>query len=84
MKWQPPVTAADAEPVYGYVIYRFNEGEAINLNNAQDILSIRYDAGQSYTDSAVQSGKRYTYVITALDRLKNESEGSLPQSITAP
>jgi uncharacterized lipoprotein YddW (UPF0748 family) len=84
MKWQPPVIAADAEPIYGYVIYRFNEGEAINLNNAQDILSIRYDAGQSYTDSAVQSGKRYTYVITALDRLKNESEGSLPQSITAP
>lgn len=82
LHWQAPPTATDGDGAYGYVIYRFNEGEEINLDNPQNILHISYDGTlQNYVDSMVRKNGRYVYVVTAIDRLKNESKPSNKREI---
>lgn len=77
INWQSPLKASDGDTAYGYVIYRFNEGDKIDINAPKNILKITFDSSQtSFTDTSVLPGSRYTYVVTALDRLKNESVAS--------
>lgn len=77
LHWQHPKAASDGDKAYGYVIYRFSEGEKINLESAKNILQIMYHAKHStYTDDSADKNKRYTYVVTSIDRLKNESAHS--------
>lgn len=81
LSWNPPAVAQDGESAFGYVIYRFNENEIVDLSNSQNILHITYNGSQrSFTDSQVRVGAKYTYVVTALDRIKNES---LPSNLFA-
>lgn len=41
-------------------------------------------AAPDYSDASVQSGRRYTYTVTAVDLLGNESEPSAAVDITVP
>ena len=56
------------EPV-GYVVYRFEKGEPVNLDDASKILTITRET--HYELPQVAEG---TYVVTAFDRLNNESK----------
>lgn len=77
LKWESPPQAKDGETASGYVIYRFNEGEKLDIENPKNILKITFDPEMnSFTDHSVKAGARYTYMITALDRVRNESEPS--------
>ena len=76
--------AKDNEPVYGYVIYRFDTGDKIDTDNPQNILNIEYNTNTSYTDDSVEKGKTYRYIVTALDRLKNESAASAMVTVAVP
>ncbi|QHS54544.1 family 10 glycosylhydrolase [Mucilaginibacter sp. 14171R-50] len=84
LKWQAPVLAKDSEAVYGYVIYRFQQNEKFDMADPKNILHIQYDSETLYMDSNVKPGQTYYYVITALDRLKNESDRSPTMMVTAP
>ncbi|MEN0054791.1 MAG: family 10 glycosylhydrolase [Mucilaginibacter sp.] len=81
LTWEPPVSAQDNEVVYGYVIYRFNKNETVDIDDPKYILHIQYDPSCSYEDRNTVKGKTYLYVITSIDRLKNESEHSVPVTI---
>ena len=56
------------------MVYRFKNGEKINLDDPSKIVGITpetmlrlpYDGGK----------QQYTYVVTSLDRLSNESKGA--------
>ncbi|RVU02114.1 glycoside hydrolase [Mucilaginibacter limnophilus] len=74
LHWLEPLQARDHEPVYGYVIYRFEEGEKTDINDPKHILHIQYNNSTFYQDDTAEKGKTYLYVITAIDRLKNESD----------
>lgn len=76
LNWQAPAPAKDSEPVYGYVVYRFDAGEKVDIDNPKNILDILYDNNPAYVDDTAQKGKTYLYVVTAIDRLKNESNPS--------
>ncbi|HEY2583209.1 MAG TPA: family 10 glycosylhydrolase [Mucilaginibacter sp.] len=76
LKWEAPSPAKDKEPVYGYVIYRFDGDEKVDLTDPKYIKHIQYNDDPFYRDNTVQKGKTYLYVVTAIDRLKNESEPS--------
>jgi uncharacterized lipoprotein YddW (UPF0748 family) len=76
LTWGMPLTAEDNEPCYGYVIYRFDENEKITTDDPRHILHIQYNTETSYMDITAEPGKSYRYVLTAIDRLKNESEAS--------
>lgn len=81
LKWETPSIAEDGETAAGYVIYRFDEGEKISVVNPKNILKISFENYTSFLDTAVEKGKRYTYLVTALDRLKNESDPSGPVGV---
>ncbi|MGV3641527.1 MAG: family 10 glycosylhydrolase [Adhaeribacter sp.] len=73
ISWQPS-TAPDGELPYGYVVYRFAENEVIDLKNPKNMVLLTFDQGQtSFRDENVLRGHTYKYLVTALDRLKNES-----------
>lgn len=82
LNWADPSKAPDGERTYGYIIYRFNEGDAIKTDDPKNIFRIAFDPSfKSFTDDTVLPDSRYTYVVTAIDRLKNESTGSNPVGI---
>ncbi|RZJ82212.1 MAG: glycoside hydrolase [Flavobacterium sp.] len=83
LKWLKPLKASDGETASGYVVYRFEEGEKINTLNSKNILHISFEDYTFYLDTNVERGKRYNYLVTALDRLKNESEASGPVGVQA-
>ena len=82
LMWDVPELALDKEAVYGYVIYRFQKDEAININDPSHILRILYGTETSFTDLTGKPEQEYIYVVTALDRLKNESEPAVPAAQT--
>ncbi|WDF55544.1 glycoside hydrolase family 10 protein [Mucilaginibacter sp. KACC 22063] len=82
LNWQTPAMAKDNEPVYGYVVYRFSEAEKIDIDDAEHILFVKYNPETSLLDNTAEKGKKYIYVVTAIDRMKNESEHSEPVTIT--
>ena len=82
LAWAMPNTAKDGDPAYGFVVYRFEGTEKVNLNDPKYILHIQYNNDQAYEDKTAQRGKTYLYVITSLDRLKNESDPSPTIAVT--
>ncbi len=70
--------ASDSDAAY-YVVYRFAGAEAGSLQDATKIVgTVRKQEGQvqRYVDRDTAAGEEYTYVVTAVDRLHNESTGS--------
>jgi fibronectin type 3 domain-containing protein len=68
----------DTEPdLAGYRLYRaVGDGKLEKLADIQD--------APSYSDRKLESGKRYRYAVSAVDRLGNESKLSEPVEVTAP
>ncbi|MFD2248368.1 glycoside hydrolase family 10 protein [Pontibacter ruber] len=74
LQWEHP---QQDEDVYGYVVYRFDENEPIDMERAQNIVHITFDGlATSFHDKSASRGKSYQYVVTSIDRLKNESAPS--------
>ena len=71
--WKAPKGSGWKDKAVKYVIYRFEENENISLANPSKIAAIttktRYKLPYRTGD------KKYVYVITALDRMSNESDG---------
>jgi uncharacterized lipoprotein YddW (UPF0748 family) len=84
LKWDPPLPARDKEPVYGYVIYRFEGEEKIDITKPNNIVHIQYDPTPIFIDTTAQPGKTYLYVITAIDKTKNESDRSPAIAVKMP
>ena len=57
-----------------YLVYRFEPNEKINLENSRKILCLTQET--SFLDKENHQNKSYKYIVTALDRLWNESEGA--------
>ncbi|MBC7915045.1 MAG: family 10 glycosylhydrolase [Pyrinomonadaceae bacterium] len=82
LNWKTPLPSRDGETAYGYIVYRFNQGEQIDLQDGSKILKITFDKSQTnYIDASAQRSKSYTYIVTAIDRLKNESNPSNAVSV---
>ena len=83
LRWRQP---ADGIGPFGkatsYAVYRF---DGTRIPSACDLADATHLIGttrtQSYVDSSAQPGQRYTYVVTALDRLWNESPMGLPRPV---
>lgn len=62
-----------------YVLYRFDQHEAINLEDPTKILAILpQHTDPQYIDASYVKGKMYVYIVTALNRMQNESQQSDP------
>ena len=72
--WTPPKYKNEMNRPTKYVVYRFVKGEKIDLDDATKILGF---TTQTFLPLTYQGGEvKYTYVVTALDRLHNESRPS--------
>ena len=73
--WQKSAEALDGDMANGYLIYRF-EGQRprLRLNDPRCIIAhcIGEDTNR-FVDKTADPKKKYVYVLTALDRLNNES-----------
>ena len=63
-------TALD-EP-WRYVVYRFDRKEKVNLDDPSKIITI---TSKPFYNIPKDTKGRYTYVVTVLDRMQNESKG---------
>jgi uncharacterized lipoprotein YddW (UPF0748 family) len=63
-----------------YVVYRFDKNEPVDLDRNDCIVSIQQET--SFKDPQAAAHKQATYVVTALDRLWNESVAS--NTVKAP
>ena len=57
-----------------YVIYRFNGKKIGDVNDPRNILIIQRKTRMFYRDTNMKRFRKYTYAISSLDRLHNESE----------
>ena len=71
--WFEPKAKTEMDVAKQYVIYRFAKGERVDLEDPSHIVSI---TSNTMYRLPYQDGKQsYTYIVTALDRLHNESKG---------
>ena len=70
--WREPKGKDEMDRARQYVIYRFADGEPIDLDYAENIVCIT--SNTFYKLPYVDGSRKYTYVVTALDRLHNESK----------
>jgi hypothetical protein len=69
--------ASDGDSAYGYVVYRFTIGEKVNTKDPSKIIFITFDGNKlQYSDDDIKQHQQYKYVVTAIDRMKNESKPS--------
>ncbi|RMF00189.1 MAG: glycoside hydrolase [Alphaproteobacteria bacterium] len=71
LSWQPPFVAADGDSAWQYVIYRFRGQGRIDLDDPGRILGLT--RAPTFLDWGREPDQAYTYVVTTLDRLDNES-----------
>jgi uncharacterized lipoprotein YddW (UPF0748 family) len=72
LKWNRPNAAPDGDKAHYFVVYRFLFGETLDLTKTVAIRQITVNDSTSFTDVyANPSG--FQYVVTAVDRLHNES-----------
>ena len=70
--WTAPSSKDWRDEAVKYVVYRFNKGEKIDINNATKIVTI---TDQNYCKLPYNNGReKVTYVVTSLNRLQTESK----------
>ena len=68
--WTAPKGKGWKNEAVKYVVYRFNKGERVDINDPSKIVKITTDC--FYELPADSRG--HTYAVTALDRMQNESK----------
>ena len=71
--WTAPKAKNEMDCARQYVVYRFNKGQKVDIENPAAIVCITTNT--FITLPYADGRQKYTYVVTALDRLHNESKG---------
>lgn len=70
--WTAPKGKKEMNSAKRYVVYRFGKSQRVNLSDPSHIVAITTN---TFLKLPYNGGtQRYTYVVTALDRLQNESK----------
>ncbi len=70
--WTAPRGKAWGDIATRYVVYRFEKGEKVNVEDPSKILTVT--SNTFYKLPYADGRTKYTYVVTALDRMQNESK----------
>jgi uncharacterized lipoprotein YddW (UPF0748 family) len=77
LNWSRSGQAADGEYASQYAIYRFKDGENPEISSNQNIIHITSRDEDKFEDIfSIDPTLSYTYIVTALDRLHNESNAT--------
>lgn len=70
--WSAPKAGTEMDRAVRYVVYRFGDKERVDIDDPSHIVAI---TGNCFYKLPYEDGKtKYRYVVTALDRLQNESK----------
>ncbi len=70
--WQEPKAKDWGDIAAHYVVYRFVKGERVDTDDASKIVAVTPHTYYELPEAV--PGTRYVYVVTALDRIQNESK----------
>ena len=73
LHWKAPKGKGWKDEAHKYVVYRFAPGEYIDVENPSKIVAITYQPALRLNYNGGDT--KYTYIVTALDRMGNESTG---------
>jgi fibronectin type 3 domain-containing protein len=77
LTWNAPSAASGA--ISGYNVYRTTSG-----STNYTLLNSSVDASTSYTDSSVESGASYDYIVKSVNSAGDESAPSNATTVTIP
>ncbi len=74
LTWQAPKASKNkwGDVANRFAVYRFEKGEKVNLSDVSHLLTVTYSQQMKVP---YVKGKKYIYIVTALDRVGNESKG---------
>ena len=72
LMWTAPKAKVWSDEAVKYVVYRFSQDERVDTDNPSHIVAVT--SQPFYELPAIERGQRQVYVVTALDRLQNESK----------
>lgn len=74
LTWKAPKAKAKkwGDQVTRFAVYRFEKGASVDLNDVSALQTVTYSDEYKVV---YEKGKKYVYVVTALDRVGNESKG---------
>ncbi len=70
--WTAPKSKQWQHEAARYAVYRFDKGEKVNLEDASHLVAVTTDCHYALSEAP----GRYVYVVTALNRLDNESRAA--------
>jgi hypothetical protein len=70
--WSEPKAKGWGDIAERYVVYCFDKNERVNTDDPSKIVAITTKT--NYELPALQPGSQKVYVVTALDRIQNESK----------
>ena len=70
--WMPPKGNGWKDEAVQYAIYRFEKGERVDLDETRHLVTLTRD---TFYELPALTSVPCVYVVTALDRLQNESKG---------
>ena len=79
LTWQAPSPVGGSGTISGYNVYRSPSSTATYTK-----LNTALAAGLTFTDSSVSAGASYTYCVTTVDSLGEESVCSAPATANVP
>jgi uncharacterized lipoprotein YddW (UPF0748 family) len=83
LQWNESENINELSPHSRYVIYRFEDGEKIDLTKPENILTVVTDTNpqayntQRFRDTTAMRKKKYVYVVTGLNRAREENKPTL-------
>ncbi|OQX95650.1 hypothetical protein B6I21_04325 [candidate division KSB1 bacterium 4572_119] len=83
LSWEKPDSLVDSTNVYRYNIFR-SDKSPVDVLQAENLIHITSKPVYSYLDMGAHPEKTSYYVITALNRLNNESPPSNEVAVTFP
>ena len=72
--WTAPKGSGWKDEAVRYVVYRFAKGQKADINNERSIVAITTDT--FYKLPYEDGNTSYTYMVTSLDRMSNESKAA--------
>jgi fibronectin type 3 domain-containing protein len=79
LTWQAPSPVGGSGTISGYNVYR---SPSSPTNYAK--VNASHNAGLTYTDTSVSAGTSYSYCVTTVDSLGQESVCSAPATANVP
>jgi uncharacterized lipoprotein YddW (UPF0748 family) len=73
LTWDAPVTSFEGEKVTRYAIYRFGRYDRIDMDDATALRAVISSDEAKYSEVLFRSADSFVYVISAIDKMNNES-----------